>query len=106
MIGEVILAFIILVLLGLAGVTYVYIIMKRSIKREEERKKRDLLNIGVGAGEFKIIQSCNRFNTSGYLSLIIHKKQVVAQKRITDGELYNELFDLIVNKLGGRIDGR
>jgi hypothetical protein len=57
----------------------------------------------VGTGEFKVIQAKNTYGDSGYVSLIIFDKEVVAQKFVTDGELYNEIFDYIVYKLGGRI---
>jgi len=71
---------------------------ERFRKKPEPKFKR-----AVGCGEFRVIQNCNRLNTHGYISLIIHEKEVVAQKPVTDGDLYDELFDYIVNKLGGRI---
>jgi hypothetical protein len=39
----------------------------------------------------------------GYISLIIHDKEVVAQKHVCDCEIYDEIFNFIVAKLGGRI---
>ena len=71
--------------------------------RNLRKKSEPVKHIAVGTGEFRLIQNCNASNTNGYISLIIHNEEVVAQKFVTDGDLYNELFDYIVNKLGGRI---
>lgn len=59
----------------------------------------------IGTGEFRVIQSQCGIN-SGYLSLIIPRRDndVVAQKFVVDGDLYEEIFDYIVHKLGGRIN--
>jgi hypothetical protein len=57
-----------------------------------------------GTGEFKIIQSINTYGkTTGYISLIIHEKEVVAQKLVCDDDIYDELFNYCVAKLGGRL---
>lgn len=57
-----------------------------------------------GTGSFKILQSAMSYtNSSGYISLIIHEKEVVAQKLVCDDDTYDEIFNFIVAKLGGRI---
>ena len=68
------------------------------------RKKPEVKpNSALGTGEFRVIQNKNTNTHTGYISLLIHDKEVVAQKLVLDGDLYNEIFDYIVNKLGGRI---
>lgn len=51
----------------------------------------------IGSGAFRVIQNGH------YITLLTHEKDVIAQKFISDGELYDELFDYITAKLGGRI---
>ncbi len=50
----------------------------------------------MGAAEFKVVLEPHE------VRLIIHGNHVVAK---TDRNVYGEIFDYIVRKMGGRIDG-
>jgi len=64
----------------------------------KNKNKREVTPVEkLGTGTFKIIQRGH------YISLVIRDTEVVAQKYVVDDSIYNELFDYIIYKFGGRI---